>query len=121
MTKESVSQLRRRMALEGATARLDALEKEVAAIKGAFPELKPLAFGATLGSPALRSALLASRQRIADSVEKTLRQTPTDGRSNWSAKRKREHTARMKAFWAKRRKAKKGVKREQATKVSAKA
>lgn len=101
MAKESVASLNRRMALIGASARLQALEAEVASITRAFPEVKPIAFGAVLGAP-----------------RKAVRATAKDGRSNWSAKRKREVSERMKKYWAKRRK---GVKSESTKAVSGKA
>jgi hypothetical protein len=104
MKKESVASLNRRMALLGATARLQALQAEIDAIGRALPELMP---------KALANALAAPR--------KVVRKTAKDGRSNWTAKRRLEHKIRMQKFWAKRRTAKKGAKGEQATAVSAKA
>lgn len=93
MKSESVSAIRRKCALDGAKTRLEALETEVAAIQRLFPELSSTA----------RVAPPAARLKVVK-----------DGRSQWSAKRKREHAERMRKFWANRAKNKTFPKTEQA-------
>jgi hypothetical protein len=97
--KESVSATKKKMGLIGASMALEAIERETANIYAAFPELRPT------GN---------------QTVQEAPRKTGKDGRSRWTAKRKREVSERMKKYWAKRNK-KRGATREQKTAVSAKA
>jgi myo-inositol-1-phosphate synthase len=101
--KDSVATTKKKMGLIGASMALEAIDRETAAIYAAFPELRP-----TVNQP----------------VQKAPRKASKNGR--WTAKRKKEVSERMKAYWAKRRKMAKvtpvkGVKRERAKTVSGKA
>jgi hypothetical protein len=89
------------MGLIGAGMCLEALGREIDQIYRAFPELRS-------------AGDVAPTERTPKAPRKRA------GRRKMSARERREVSRRMKAFWAKRRKAKKGAKSAKAKKVSSK-
>jgi hypothetical protein len=87
MNKESVSQIRRKFAVQAATARLAAIEVERVAIARAFPEI--------------------GAYDVPEAPQEPVRQTRG---GKWTKARRIAHGKRIKAMWAARRKAAKGAK-----------
>ena len=91
MAKHSASILE--WARRGAEARWSELQAEAAALLKAFPDL-------ALISKTARRTLATSARGVADTVE------PKPKRSKMSAAQRRAVSARMKKYWAQRRRAK---------------
>ncbi len=98
----------RRFARLGAIKRLDDIRREEASIRASFPELFAGDRPARAGKPATGSRTRSTRAAKGDAASGEAAATPARKRSTMSPAMRKVVSARMKKYWAGRRKAKNG-------------
>jgi len=84
------------LARHGATARLNELRQEIAAIEQAFPDLRARRRGR-------RQTSAQHTASASDAPAEVASESDRKGRRGWSAAARKAAAARMKAYWAKRK------------------